>query len=195
MRQRRGSTALTRSNWTGLRLSMRSWPRLRFAALTRSAVFRRWQFRAPNFTLQDLREHSRPRTSAVRIGRDVRDLRSDVVEFENDDVPLGAVDARVILEIRHDPRANLRPARADLKDQTRLLSHVVGPIVRCIRLSEAGPAPRLAPRLAASDRRELVARPRDAAPRTGLHAPTNPDPACRWNRTVVLLHTFQNTTP
>jgi hypothetical protein len=92
-----------------------------------------------------------------------------VIELENDDVALSAVQARVFAEILDDLLPHLRTSLCDLPKQPRLLALMILPIVPGVRLRETIPAPRLQLRFAASHRGKRLERLHLAALRARSH--------------------------
>ncbi len=67
---------------------------------------------AADITLGDLAEHGGPRSATVCVSRDIGDLVIAVIELENDDVRLAAIDARVPGEITNDVATDLLAPRS-----------------------------------------------------------------------------------
>ena len=62
---------------------------------------------AADLALFDLRFDPRPGATTARVGRNVGDLVREVVEFEDHDVGLSAIDARVPTKVCDDLSAHL----------------------------------------------------------------------------------------
>jgi hypothetical protein len=114
--------------------------------------------RASHLAFLNLGLDARPGAAASRIDGDVCDLVADVIELENDDVPLAAVDAWMSSEIFDDLLAHLRAPTQDVLVDSSLLALPVLPIIPGIGFGKAFAAPRLKFRLAATHRRERLER-------------------------------------
>jgi hypothetical protein len=125
--------------------------------------------RAAHLAFLNLGHDPRPGPPASRVDRDVRDLVGDVIELENDDVALAAVDAWMFSQVLDDVLAHLRAPTRDVSIDSSPLALPVRLIVAGVGLGEALAAPRLQLRLAASDRRKRLERLHLAAFRARSH--------------------------
>jgi hypothetical protein len=114
--------------------------------------------RAAHFALVDFGSDACPTATAPRVDRYVCNLVADVIELENDNVALTAVDAWMLAEILDDLLAHLRASLGDVFVDTRLLPLMVLPIIPRVGLSEALATPRLQFRLAPSHWRKRFER-------------------------------------
>jgi hypothetical protein len=114
--------------------------------------------RTTDFALVNLSFDSLPAATASSVDRNVGNFVGNVIELENDDVALSAVQARVFAEILDDLLPHLRTSLCDLPKQPRLLALMILPIVPGVRFREAVATPRLQLRLAAPHRGERLER-------------------------------------
>jgi len=112
--------------------------------------------RAAHLALFDLGFDTRPCAPASRINGDVGNFVADVIELENDDISLAAIDARILSQVVDDPLAHLRAPGRDVFVDSSPLALPVRVIVPRVRLSETFATPRLQLRLASSDRRKRI---------------------------------------
>ncbi|OLD11759.1 MAG: hypothetical protein AUJ06_00060 [Chloroflexi bacterium 13_1_40CM_3_70_6] len=70
--------------------------------------------RAAHFAFVYLGLYPLPAPATVRVGRDVGELFTDMIEFEHDDVGLSAVDARVTAKVCNDPSPHFVSPLGDL---------------------------------------------------------------------------------
>jgi hypothetical protein len=92
-----------------------------------------------------------------------------MIELQDDDVGLPAVNARMAREVFDDAAAILGSSRRNIAQQPRFLRVAIRPVVLPPVFGEAVPAPRLELRLASPHRRELVQRLHFAAFRARSH--------------------------
>ena len=92
-----------------------------------------------------------------------------MVEPEDDDVRVAAVDAWMPQEILDGPQAVLLSRRLDVAEKTRLLRFAIRAVVDLSVGREALAAPCLELRLAAPDRRKGINRLHHTAPRARSH--------------------------
>src|SRR2546423_5746406 len=115
--------------------------------------------RAPHLALGDLGFDQRPRPSARHEGRDVFCLVAQVIELENEDVSLAAVDARVFEQVLAQQRAIGCPDPSSPLMYAVLDPRAIGPVILCVCPGKARATPCLPLLFASSDRRGTTERP------------------------------------
>jgi len=125
--------------------------------------------RAANLTLFDFRKDPGPASAAIGEGRNVGKLFPDVIEFEDDNVCLPAVDAWMAREILNELPLESSALLSDLPDETGLFTLMVLPIIPRVRFRETVTTPGLQLRLASPHRRKRIKRLHFAALRARSH--------------------------
>ena len=117
----------------------------------------------------DFREDPGPASTAIGEGRNVGKLFPDVIELEDHDVYLSAVDTWMAREVLDELLLDAGSLLSDLPHEPGLFPLVVLPIVPSVRLGEAVPTPSLQLRLATPHRRKRLERLHLAAFRARSH--------------------------